>query len=78
MCIAINLKCHYIVPLIGINSINRSLLETVENNSLARADSYQQRKVGMAARCGMLTHGKWDGHVTLNIAMKWDEMWNEI
>ena len=51
--------------LIANNSINRSLLETTENNSLARALTKQQREVGMAARCGiMLIHGQWDGPVT--------------
>ena len=50
----------------------------MENNSLARAYTKQQGKMGMTARCGILTRGQWDGHVTLNIAMKWDEMWNEI
>ena len=44
--IAINLKCDYMVPLIAINSINRSLLETMENNSLARAYTNQQGKWG--------------------------------
>ena len=44
--IAINLKCYYMVPLIAINSINRSLLETMENNSLACAYTNQQQKVG--------------------------------
>ena len=57
--------------LIANNSINRSLLETTENNSLARAFTKQQREVGMAARCGMLIRGQWDGPV---IVMKWDEM----
>ena len=57
--IAINLKFYYMVPLIAINSINRSLLETMENNSLAGAYSNQKggREVGMAAGCGMLIRG---------------------
>ena len=56
--------------LIAINSINRSLLETMEN-SLAQAFTKQQRKVGMAAGCGMLIRGQWDGPVTSEY---WDEM----
>ena len=52
------------VPLIAINSINRSLLETMENNRLARADINQKGEVGMAAGCGMLICGQWDGPVT--------------
>ena len=50
----------------------------MENNSLAQAYTNQQGKMGMAARCGMFTRGQWDGHVTLDIAMKWDEKWNEM
>ena len=78
--IAINLKCYYMVPLIAINSINRSLLETMrrENNSLAGAYSNEKGEVGMAAGCGMLIRGQWDGPVISEIAMKWDEMWSEI
>ena len=36
----------------------------MENNSLARAYTNQQEKMGIAARCGMLTRGQWDGQVT--------------
>ena len=61
---AINLKCYAMVQLIAIHSIYRSLLETMENNSLARAYTNQQGKVGMAARCGMLIRGQWDSPVT--------------
>ena len=54
-----------LVLLIAINSINRSLSETTENNSLAHAFTKQQREVGMAVRwCGMLIRGQWDGPVT--------------
>ena len=64
---AINLKRYYMVPLIAINSINRSLLETMENNSLAGAYSHQKGEMGMAAGCGMLIRGQWDGPVTSDI-----------
>ena len=33
-------------------------------NSLARAYTNQQGKMGMAAGCGMLIRGQWDGPVT--------------
>ena len=55
------------VQLIAINSINRSLLETMENNNLAGAYSNQKGEVGMAAGCGMLIRGQWDGPVTSDI-----------
>ena len=50
--------------IIANNSINRSLSETTEKNSLASAFTKQQMEVGMAARCGMLIRGQWDGPVT--------------
>ena len=55
------------VSLIAMNSINRSCLETMENNSLAGAYSIQIGEVGMAAGCGMLIRGQLDGPVTSDI-----------
>ena len=49
-----------------------------ENNSLAHANTNQQGKMGVAAECVMLIRGQWDGPWHLNIAIKRDEMWNEI
>ena len=71
------IKCYSMLALlIANNSINRSLLGTTENNSLARAFTKQQREVGMAARCGMLIREQWDGPVTSEYC---DEMgWNAL
>ena len=35
----------------------------MENNNLERAYSNQKGEVGMAAECGMLIRGQWDGPV---------------
>jgi len=71
------------VQLIAINSINRSLLETMENNSLAGAYNNQKGEVGMAAGCGMLIRGQPNGMVPWHLiiaimAVKLDEMRKEI
>ena len=80
--IGINLKCYYIVPLIAINSISSSLLETQwRRTTLHALIPSKKGKWGWlqdVVTC-MLNRGQWNGPVTSEyIAMKWDEMWNEL